>query len=238
MSEIEDKYNALGGEQSFLGRPEHEERACPDGVGRYRQFKLGSIHWHSDTGAHETHGAIRNKWAAMRFERSLLGYPISDERAVTESELVELLGPGRDLASAALSVNRCSEFQGGCIFCWSPDHHHYFTTVIAADGSRTDEEHRKHHKHRKRLDITCRKCGHSEQTTVELIVKIVGGAMPVGGFWAWVAYLLAGTGFALEIVIALITGGIAILVFKDQIVQWIVNRGYKCPKCGAVDWEA
>src|SRR5438067_9534624 len=99
MSEIDDKYNALGGEQSFLGRPEHEERACPDGIGRYRQFKLGSIHWHPETGAHETHGAIRNKWAVMRFELSPLGYPISDERAATEPELVELLGPGRDLAS-------------------------------------------------------------------------------------------------------------------------------------------
>ena len=28
------------------------------------------------------------------------------------------------------------------------------------------------------------------------------------------------------------------LIFKDEIVQWIINRGYKCPNCGAVDWEA
>jgi LGFP repeat len=143
MSEIDDKYNELGGERSFLGRPEHEERTCPDGVGRYRQFKLGSIHWHPDTGAHETHGAIRDKWAVMGFERSQLGYPIGDERGVTEAELANLIGPGGDPTAASRSVNRCSEFQGGRVFCWSPDHHRYFTTVMLADGIRSDEEHRR-----------------------------------------------------------------------------------------------
>ncbi len=88
------------------------------------------------------------------------------------------------------------------------------------------------------MKIKCGKCGHSEKTTVELFVKIIGGAMPIGGFWAWVTYLFAGTGFALPIVIAIITGGVGVLVFKDEIVQWIVNRGHKCPKCGAVKWEA
>jgi len=71
-----------------------------------------------------------------------------------------------------------------------------------------------------------------------LFVKIIGGAMPIGGFWLWVTYLLAGTGLALPIVIAIITGGTAMLIFKDEIVEWIINRGYKCPKCGAVDWVA
>ena len=69
-------------------------------------------------------------------------------------------------------------------------------------------------------------------------MKIIGGAMPIGGFWAWVTYLFAGTGFALAIVIAIIAGGTAMLVFKDEIVKWLVNKRYKCPKCGAVDWEA
>jgi hypothetical protein len=81
-------------------------------------------------------------------------------------------------------------------------------------------------------------CKHEEEATAELFVKIIGGAMPIGGFWAWTAYLFAGTGFAMEIVIAIIAGGVAMLVFKDQIVKWIVNRGYKCQKCGSVNWEA
>ena len=87
------------------------------------------------------------------------------------------------------------------------------------------------------MKIRCGKCDHTEETTLGLFVKIIGGAMPIGGFWAWVAYLFAGTGFALPIVIAIIMGGTAMLVFKDEIVKWIINRRYKCPKCGAVNWE-
>jgi hypothetical protein len=88
------------------------------------------------------------------------------------------------------------------------------------------------------MEIKCRKCRHAEDTSLELFVKIIGGAMPIGGFWAWTTYLFAGTGFALPIVIAIIGGGTAMLVFKDQIVSWIINKRYKCPECGAVDWEA
>lgn len=87
------------------------------------------------------------------------------------------------------------------------------------------------------MKIKCRSCGYSEKPTKELFVKIIGGALPVGGFYAWVTYLLAGTGLALPIVIALIGGGIGMLIFKDEIVGWISNKGYECPKCGQVDWE-
>jgi len=88
------------------------------------------------------------------------------------------------------------------------------------------------------MKIRCKRCGHSEKAAAELFVKIIGGVMPIGGFWAWVAYIFAGTGFAIEIVIAIIVGGVSVLVFKDEIVQWIVNRGYRCADCGAVQWDA
>lgn len=88
------------------------------------------------------------------------------------------------------------------------------------------------------MRITCRQCGFSEKTNKDFFVKLIGGAMPVGGYWAWVTFLFAGTGFAMAIVVAIITGGVAMLVFKDQIMEWIINRGYKCPHCGSVKWEA
>ena len=44
MTEIDAKYRQLGGDTGVLGCPEHEERSCPDGAGRYRQFEHGSIH--------------------------------------------------------------------------------------------------------------------------------------------------------------------------------------------------
>jgi len=87
------------------------------------------------------------------------------------------------------------------------------------------------------MEIKRAKCGHAEQTNLKLFVRIIGGAMPLGGFWAWTAYLFAGTGLAMPIVVAIITGGVGILVFQNEIVEWISNRGFDCPECGEVDWE-
>lgn len=88
------------------------------------------------------------------------------------------------------------------------------------------------------MDIKCRNCGHKEETNLDFFVKLIGGLMPVGGFWAWSAYIFAGTGLAMPIVLAIITGGTAILIFKDEIVEWITNKGFECPSCSRTDWEA
>lgn len=87
------------------------------------------------------------------------------------------------------------------------------------------------------IKITCRNCQHKETVNLGLIVKIIGGALPIGGFWAWTTYLLAGTGLALPIVMAMIGGGIGMLLFKDNIVKWILEKKYKCPECGNIDWQ-
>lgn len=97
---IAQKYLELGGERSVLGRPTGDERATPDGVGRFRHFEHGSIYWHPSTGAHEVHGLIRQKWAELGWERSFLGYPTSDEIPL----------PSR--------AGAYSQFQGGAIY-WS-----------------------------------------------------------------------------------------------------------------------
>src|SRR5260370_6014401 len=76
---IREKWAAMGWERSLLGYPLTDESTAPDGTGRYNQFQNGSIYWTPDTGAHEIHGGIREKWAAMGWERSLLGYPLTDE---------------------------------------------------------------------------------------------------------------------------------------------------------------
>jgi hypothetical protein len=76
---IGEKYAALGGAGGFLGAPLTDETGTPDGIGRYNHFQHGSIYWTPKTGAFEVHGSIRDKWAAMGWERSYLGYPISDE---------------------------------------------------------------------------------------------------------------------------------------------------------------
>lgn len=95
------EYNALGAEGGFLGYPITDERGTPDGAGRYNHFQHGSIYWSYKSGAHEVHGTIRDKWAALGWERSYLGFPISGERPFTDG-------------------GRISCFQNGCIYWW-PD---------------------------------------------------------------------------------------------------------------------
>lgn len=88
------------------------------------------------------------------------------------------------------------------------------------------------------MRIRCLECGHSEVVSVDLFVKILGGATAGFGFWAWVSFLFAGTGFALPICIAIAAGGTGMLILKDPIVKWIVNKGYECEKCGGKKWSA
>ncbi|MET8136217.1 hypothetical protein ABZ153_39365 [Streptomyces sp. NPDC006290] len=96
---IRDHYASLGGSGGFLGYPLTDETGTPDGIGRFNHFENGSIYWTPETGAREVHGAIRDTWANKGWERSELGYPVSDES-----------GP---------SDRRRSDFQGG-ILTWTP----------------------------------------------------------------------------------------------------------------------
>jgi hypothetical protein len=98
---IRDKWASLGWERSFLGYPLTDETGAPDGVGRYNHFEHGSIYWTPSTGAHEVHGAIRDKWASMGWETSYLGYPVGDEDGLANG-------------------GRISAFQGGNI-TWNPN---------------------------------------------------------------------------------------------------------------------
>lgn len=79
MTAIDDKYQELGGPGGWLGPPQTDELPCPDGVGRYRHYANGSIYWAPQPGAHEVHGAIRDEWSQLGWERSFLGYPLTDE---------------------------------------------------------------------------------------------------------------------------------------------------------------
>jgi GH25 family lysozyme M1 (1,4-beta-N-acetylmuramidase) len=73
-------YLALGGPGGFLGFPVTDETATPDGVGRFNHFAHdGSIYWTQATKAWSVHGAIYDHWAAMGWETSPLGYPVTDE---------------------------------------------------------------------------------------------------------------------------------------------------------------
>jgi len=82
---IMSKWSALGWEWSVLGYPITDELPTPDGVGRFNHFASGgSIYWTPSTWAHEVHGAIMSKWSSLGWERSFLGYPVTDELATPD----------------------------------------------------------------------------------------------------------------------------------------------------------
>ncbi|WP_176547787.1 LGFP repeat-containing protein [Bacillus pseudomycoides] len=64
----------------YTGTPITAELPTSDRVGRFRHYRnaegVWSIHWHPETGAHEAHGAVRDKWASLGWER--FGYPTVD----------------------------------------------------------------------------------------------------------------------------------------------------------------
>jgi hypothetical protein len=103
---IRDKWAQFGWEQGLLGYPVTDETTTADGVGRFHHFQRGSIFWHPAVGAFEVHGAIRDRWAALGWERGYLGYPSGDEQDWTEP------GTGR--------IGRFSPFQRGTVV-WLPD---------------------------------------------------------------------------------------------------------------------
>lgn len=101
MGEIDDKYAQLGGVSGLLGPPLGGEFATADGIGRGRHYQHGSIYWAPSIGAHEVHGAIREKWSGYGLEQGLLGYPLTDETPTPDG------------------VGRFNHFQGGSIY-WTP----------------------------------------------------------------------------------------------------------------------
>ena len=105
MTEIDQKLESLGGSQGFLGAPIHEERTCPDGLGHFRTYEYGSIHYHPKCGGHETHGAIRMQWESLGWENGVLGYPTSDEQGLSEYDY-------RSLVDARASAWGDAEFPG------------------------------------------------------------------------------------------------------------------------------
>jgi uncharacterized protein with LGFP repeats len=96
------KWASLGSEPGILGFPLTDELDTPDGRGRFNHFQGGSIYWTPETGAHEVHGLIRDKWESLGSEQGLLGFPLTDE----------LSTPG--------GRGRFNHFQRGSIY-WTPE---------------------------------------------------------------------------------------------------------------------
>lgn len=93
-------YAAMGYDKSVLGLPTTDETDRAVKGSRGNTFQNGLILWSPGTGANAVYGAIAAKYRAIGAEKSLLGLPITSEKA----------GP--------LPGSRLNSFQGGAIL-WS-----------------------------------------------------------------------------------------------------------------------
>ncbi|WP_380159323.1 LGFP repeat-containing protein [Kineococcus sp. R86509] len=100
---------SLGWENSYLGFPLTGELPAVGGV--CQRFQGGQAYWSAETGAHAVHGDFFSYYASQGWERSWLGYPLTEEYPVTEE--------------GGLSGEVAQDFQGGTLL-WSPS-----TGVIA-----------------------------------------------------------------------------------------------------------
>lgn len=82
----------------------------------------------------------------------------------------------------------------------------------------------------------CKVCGYKERVNKNLFFKIIGGLVSVSGFWAWTAYIFAGTGFAMPICFAIVIGGAGIAAYSEEITKWLCDQ-YECPECGHKRWR-
>jgi len=74
-SSIMRHYIAIGENGSLLGATIHREFAVPGG--RAQSYQRGRISWSSATGARETVGPVFTRYAALRSESGVLGFPTS-----------------------------------------------------------------------------------------------------------------------------------------------------------------
>ncbi|RDI69300.1 LGFP repeat-containing protein [Nocardia pseudobrasiliensis] len=108
---IRDKYNELGGPNSFLLYPTSNELTNPDGVGKRSTFQNGPIYWSSEGGAHPVVNHFFAAWQRNGWEAGRLGYPTSDE----------IVNPD--------NVGRRQYFQGGTIY-WKLNEAYYVAGAI------------------------------------------------------------------------------------------------------------
>ncbi|SFD86318.1 LGFP repeat-containing protein [Actinopolyspora alba] len=87
---IAEKYLSpeYGGPGSFLGYPTTDQRTTPNGEAVYNHFSgAGDSSIYYVKGASEAHaiyGGIRDKWQQLDWERSFLGFPVSDEEPTSD----------------------------------------------------------------------------------------------------------------------------------------------------------
>lgn len=74
-----DHWLKTGGVAGYLGYPTDSGQCGLLSGACYQMFSGGRIYWTSDSGTHDIHGGILNRWIAEGLEWRKLGFPVGDE---------------------------------------------------------------------------------------------------------------------------------------------------------------
>ncbi len=81
---IGNRWDQSGAELGPLGYPISGENCTLISGGCVQTYQGGYIYWQSSVGAHSIAGGIGSKWVQMGYERSPLGYPMTEESCSNE----------------------------------------------------------------------------------------------------------------------------------------------------------
>ena len=79
IPELSERYEALGGRNGSLGRITDNGYCDTARTVCWQSFANGSLIWSPSTGAWESKGGIRDRWAQLGYQSGILGYPVSSE---------------------------------------------------------------------------------------------------------------------------------------------------------------
>ena len=74
---VKQRYNEINGSK-ILGKPVNDQ-VCPTDDACWQDFENGAIIWHDSTGAWESKGGIRGRWAELGYQGGVMGYPTGPE---------------------------------------------------------------------------------------------------------------------------------------------------------------
>ncbi|MGY1748052.1 N-acetylmuramoyl-L-alanine amidase, partial [Modestobacter sp. SYSU DS0511] len=80
---VRNRYDSDPAARALLGAQVTAPTLTPDGSGAYAHYAKGSIYASPATGARILRDAVREKWASLGYERSALGYPLTDVTAIS-----------------------------------------------------------------------------------------------------------------------------------------------------------
>jgi ribosomal protein L35AE/L33A len=102
---IRARYSQLDYENGTLGYPTSDETGGLKGGGVYQMYQGGAIVWSPATGAHESTGPIRARYAQLGFENGRLGYPTSNVYAIPNGTAQNFQGGKIAYVNGAITVS-------------------------------------------------------------------------------------------------------------------------------------